>query len=503
MDRSATRRVRLSDSALAATAGRVSVPSYDRDALTPAIVHIGVGGFHRSHQAAYLDRLAESGASLGWGVVGVGLNRRDMHEALAPQDCLYTLLERDAGGDRARVVGSIRRCLFAPDDPGAVLAALTDPRTRLVTLTITGAGYNVDLGTGCFDHADPSVAADLADPAAPGTFFGYLVEALDRRRRAGVAPFTILSCDNVPGNGHVARTALVEFACMRDELLARWIDSNVAFPSSMVDRITPQTTDRDCRHLLGEFGIEDRWPVVAEPFSQWVVEDTFCNGRPPLEEVGVRFVSDVEPYKLMKTRLLNGGHCAIGYLGYLAGHRGIAEAMGDPLLRRYVEELMEGEIAPLLPPMPDIDFGSYSRTLVERFSNPKVGDRLERLCGRGSTKMPSYLLPSIHDARAQGRPHDLLTLAVAGWVRYLRGVDYAGRPINVEDAHGARLRALARQGGTDPRPILRDGGVFGELAHDADFAGSLGRALRDLDARGPQAALRTHVDRHAVGTRAA
>jgi fructuronate reductase/mannitol 2-dehydrogenase len=312
-----------------------------------------------------------------------------------------------------------------------------------------------------------------------------------------------MSCDNMPSNGAAARTAVTSFARRRDELLARWIEDNVAFPSSMVDRITPETTDSDRRFVADAFGIEDRWPVVTEPFTQWIVEDEFCNGRPPLEEVGVKFVSDVEPYKLMKTRLLNASHSAIGYLGYLAGHRRTDEAMADPLMREYVARLMEDEIAPLVPCTPGIDLGEYTQTLRSRFANPNVGDRLERLCGRGSTKMPSYLLPSIEDARAHGRPHALLTLAVAGWLRYLRGVDFDGDRIEVKDALSDRLCPLAVLGGTDPRAILREHGVFGKLGRDPGFAASLEQALRDLDANGPRAALSAHLGRPAVAAIAA
>ena len=287
---------------------RLAVPTYDRGALTPAVVHLSVGGFSRAHQLIYFDELAERRVSSEWGVVGVGLRQRHLQEALAPQDHLYTVIERSPDGERARVVGVMVDYLYGPDDPTAVLDRLSDPRTRLVTLTITPAGYLVDPQTRVFRAGDPDVVRDLADPQAPATVFGYLVEALDRRRRAGLAPFTVVSCDNLHRNGEVTRASAVGLARLRDEVLARWIADRVAFPSSMVDRITPQTSPEERAALAARYGVDDRWPVVTEPFSQWFIEDTFSNGRPPLDEVGVRFVPDVGDYELMKTRLLNASH---------------------------------------------------------------------------------------------------------------------------------------------------------------------------------------------------
>jgi mannitol-1-phosphate/altronate dehydrogenase len=482
----------LSDATLGDHAARVSVPTYDRAALTPAIVHMGVGGFHRAHQALYLDELAERGISTDWGVVGVGLRRRDMKAALEPQDGLFTVVRRGEDEDDARVVGSILEVLYAPDEPDAVLAALADPRTRIVTLTITGGGYHVDTETGELEE-DDEIRADLADPGAPRTALGYLAEGLDRRRRAGTAPFTVLSCDNVPTNGRTARAALLAFAERRDPELARWIGEQVAFPNTMVDRITPETTDETHELVAEDYGVEDRWPVVTESFTQWIVEDRFCNGRPPLEEVGVRFVDDVEPYERMKKRLLNGSHSALGYVGYLLGHRDTAGAMTDPLVRRYLACLMAHEISPLLPQVPGIDLAEYRTTLLERFSNPKVGDQLARLCGRGSTKVPAYLLPSIVEARREGRPHELLTLAVAAWVRYLRGVDLEGREIAIKDARLDELQPLAREGGDDPALLMEASRVFGWLADDPMLVQSVGRVLEALERDGLRATVDAYV----------
>ena len=439
----------------------MAVPSYDRAALTPSVVHMSVGYFHRSHQAVYLDELARRGHTR-WGVTGIGLRSRAMHEALAPQDWLYTVVERGGAADRARVIGVMNRYLFAPDDGRRALAALADQRTRLVTLTVTGAAYDLDRATGERHSA-----------------LGYLVEALDRRRRAGARPFTVLSCDNIPGNGDATRAALVAFARLRSERLATWIEEHVAFPGSMVDRITPKTTDEDRRRLAAEFGVDDRWPVTTEPHSDWVIEDAFCNGRPPLEEVGVRFVADVRPYALIKTRMLNATHCALGHLGTLAGLERTDEAMTDPAFFGYVERLLGEEIAPLLPRVPGFDAVGYRRSVLQRLANPKIADQLARLCRSASLKVPRHVLPSIAQRRAAGAEHPMLTLAVAGFVAHARG------PFPLDDPAAGRLRALARE----PRRLLADAEIFGPLAADTAFADEVEVALEVVEREGVRAAL--------------
>jgi fructuronate reductase/mannitol 2-dehydrogenase len=432
--------------------------------MRPGIVHIGVGGFHRSHQAVYLDRLAEARVSAAWGITGMGVRSGGSRADLLRQNCLYTLLERSPEGDRAMVVGSLLDYLYAPGEPGRALAALTSPETKLVSLTVTGDGYGED------------------EPVPR-----FLAEALRLRRGAGVAPFTVLSCDNLPDNGATARSAVVAYARLRDEeRFADWIETEVSFPATVVDRITPVTAPEHHEVLEQEFGIHDRCPVVSEDFAQWIVEDDFCNERPPLEEVGVQFVPDARPYELHKKRLLNGSHSAIAYLGHLCGHDRIDEALADPLLRRFLESLM-GEVAPLLPDVLGLDVDDYRETLLERFGNPRVGDRLRRLCGRGSTKLPAYLLPSLQEAVEEGLPHETLALALAAWVRYLTGVDYEGRAIEVEDARWEELRPLAQGAAADPRPLLEVRDVFGSLADDEAFVDLLTETIRLLDARGPAA----------------
>jgi mannitol 2-dehydrogenase len=450
------------------SAGRVLVPAYDRSRLRPAVVHFGVGGFHRAHQAMYFDELAELGFT-HWGVIGVGMRRPEMGEVLDAQDNLFTVVQRGSRNTVARVVGSMVEYLLLADDPDAVRQRLADPEIRLVTLTITADGYRVP--------DDPGEARV--------SVFGLLVDALDARRRGHDAPFTVLSCDNLTDSAAAARDAVMVLARRRDPALANWIAERVTFPGSMVDRITPATTLEDRDEVEREFRINDRWPVITEPFSQWVVEDAFCNDRPTLDRVGVRFVPDVAPYKLIKSRLLNGAHCALGYVGYLAGHRSTDEAMADPVVADFVERLMREEIAPLLPAdVPGMELDTYCGTLLDRFRNPAIGDQLSRLCRRGSTKMPDYLLPSLHEARRQGRPRARLTFTVAAWLRYLRGVDLDGEPIEVQDARADELRAAAEQGGDDPAPLLGFTDVFGDLGEDPDCVADLRRNLAVLDRDG-------------------
>jgi fructuronate reductase/mannitol 2-dehydrogenase len=465
----------------------VRFPTYDRAELSPGIVHIGVSAFHRAHQGTYLDELAGQGVT-DWGVVGVGLRTAGAREELIAQDCRYAVLQRSADRDEVHVVGSLLDYLAAPRERTAALRALTSPETKVVSLTVTGNGYGID-ADGELDPEDETLNHDLLNPGEPRSLLGYLVESLRLRRKRGIAPFTVLSCDNIVRNGDTARRAVVSFARLRDEGLADWIERNVAFPSSVVDRITPGCTDETRQLLADEFDVRCGAPVVSEDYRQWILEDEFCNGRPPLERVGVQIVADATPYELIKKRLLNGSHCAIGYVGYLCGYRRIDEAMADPVLRGYVKSLMDEEVSLLLPRPLGFDLAAYKRTLLERFSNPRIGDPLQRLCGRGSTKMPAYLLPSLGEALEQGHPHRRLTLAVAAWVRYLSGTDFEGRPIEIKDRLLAKLQPLARQAAQDPRPLLAVRSAFGELGEDEVFVAELRAAIRTLERLGPKAAV--------------
>jgi mannitol-1-phosphate/altronate dehydrogenase len=479
----------LSNETLESFPRGVAVPSYDRAALEPSIVHLGAGGFHRAHQAIYLDDLANRGMT-AWGVVAVGLRQARLSGVLPPQDCLYTVVERAPEGDSARVVGSITDYISGPARPAAVLRALAAAQTKIVTLTVTGDGYKVDRSTGAFEHDDQEIARDLRNPTDPRTVPGFLVEALRLRLSAGLDPFTIVSCDNLPANGKAVRTSVVEFARLRDPALAARLDAELHTPSTVVDRITPGTSLRDRQFVAQEFSMLDRGPVITEPFAQWIIEDDFNGHRPPLDEVGARFVPDAAPYALVKKRLLNGGHCAIAYLGQLCGHDQTDEVMNDGLTSAFLEELMQREIAPLLPAVPGLDLEEYRETLLERFGNPAVGDRLQRLAERGSTKMPGYLLPSLHEAVDSGRPHRLLTFAVAAWLNWLaRDARSDGDALTNADPMHDPIRELVRMGGTDPRPVLACRTVFGDLGDRPLFVQALGDALARIERDGPRAAL--------------
>lgn len=475
--------VPLSNATLRLHSQRIAVPTYERSALRRGVVHIGAGNFHRAHQAVYFDDLARSGISNRWGVTGVSLHSPGAKDLLSAQDGLYTVVQRGNDGQTARVVGSIGSVHFAPNDGAAVRAALADPQTRIVSLTITDNGYFLDPVTDQFDANHPDVRADLVASDGYATAWGYLAEALDRRRRAGFAPFTVLCCDNIPGDTRPARTALISFAACKDPRLARWIERHVAFPSTMVDRITPQTSNSEREFVEQTFGVADKCPVVTEPYRQWVIEDSFSNGRPPLEEVGAEFVADVSQHKLIKTRLLNGTHIALACLATLAGYQRTDEAMRDRVIFDYVETLLRQEIQPLLPAVPGMNTPEYRATLLDRLSNPSMSDQLSRLARRGTTKITSFVLPSLQEAIAQGRPHTLLTLAVAGWARYMRGHDLRGRRLRLEDSQAIPVAKLANMSGHNPDPLLRHA-MFAELRAVPGFARRLGDMIADIDTRG-------------------
>jgi mannitol 2-dehydrogenase len=486
----------------AATLGRlatecpagVAMPRYDRRLVTPRIVHFGVGGFHRAHQAMYVDTLLNAGLAPGWGICGVGLLPADrrMAEVMRAQDCLYSLLERAPDGTtNLRLIGSIVQYLYAPEQADEVLEALTAPQIRIVTLTVTEAGYAVHRVTGEFDASTPGVAADLADPHHPTTVFGFIVEALERRRAAGTAPFTVVSCDNVQGNGHVTRTAVTGFARLRDPELGSWIEANVAFPNSMVDRITPATTAEDAAFVRDEFGIDDAWPVICEPFSQWVLEDVFPLGRPPLERAGVQVVSDVEPYELMKLRLLNASHQALGYAGYLANYRYVHEATADPAFAEFVRGYTRREAIPSLLPVPGVDLDGYIDELVGRFANPEIRDTLARLCVDSSERIPKFLLPVIRHQLSTGGPVDRAIAVVACWARYAEGQDERGDPIEIVDPACDVLTAAARRQHAEPLAFVENRDIFGDLVDNPRFRASYLHTLASLHERGARATIET------------
>ncbi len=482
----------LTMSTLGELGAEVSVPTYDRSEVTTGIVHFGVGGFHRAHQAMYLDTLMNEGSALDWGITGVGLLPGDkrMAEVLHRQDCLYTLVVKDADGTmHPRVIGSIVDYLFAPDDPEAVLGLMADPATRIVSLTITEGGYLVNQSTGEFDAEDPSIQDDLEDGAVPSTAFGFIIEALRRRREAGVEPFTVMSCDNIAGNGEVAHKMIGAFARLKNADLAEWLEAEVCFPNSMVDRITPVTTDDDRSELTEQFGVEDGWPVVCEPFAQWALEDTFPAGRPPLDEAGVQLVPDVTPYEMMKLRLLNAGHQSIGYLGYLAGYRYAHDVAQDQLFRDFVRGYMDQEATPTLAPVEGVDLEAYKGELLDRFANPEIKDTLARLCAESSDRIPKWLLPVIRDQLEQGGPIRRASLVVAAWARYAEGTDEQGETIEIVDRRKDAVMKRAAEQSQDQLAFLRDPDLFGDLVDDERFTKEYAAALESLHEHGARATL--------------
>ncbi len=486
----------LSLDSLASLPKAIATPAYDRHSLSPGIVHIGVGNFHRAHQGVYLDDLFNKGVDHDWAVIGAGIRPHDstMRKALRGQDWLTTVVEMDPSGHRVRVTGAMVGFPAVGEDGSAVVRALSDPRIRIASLTITEGGYCIDPATGEFDPQHPEIHYDVENPKRPKGVFGILLAALDERRRAGTPPFTVMSCDNIPGNGHVARGAVAGLAEMVDPDLARFVGESVQFPNSMVDRITPATTDAQRAFLARTFGLRDNWPVFCEPFRQWVVEDSFSAGRPRLEEVGVTFVSDVEPFELMKIRILNGSHAAIAYPAALMGIHFVHDAMADPLIRAFLDKLVHEEIIPVVPPVPGVSLTDYFAEVAERFSNPEVGDTISRLCQDGSNRQPKFILASTSDRVAAGKPLAGLALESALWCRYCAGATDDGRPIEIDDVNADTLRRAAMAAREAPDAFLALDSIFDDaIARSTDFRAAFGGWLGRLWRDGTAATLRAYA----------
>ncbi|MCI1262108.1 MAG: mannitol dehydrogenase family protein [Tetrasphaera jenkinsii] len=484
--------IALSTATLGGLPAEVAVPAYDRAGVTPGMVHFGVGGFFRAHQAMYLERSMNAGHDHDFGIVGVGTMPGDarMRDAMKAQDCLYTLVVKHPDGSRdAQVIGSMIGYLFAPGDPQAVLDRLADPATRIVSLTVTEGGYHVNQVTGEFDPKGAALEADLAGSGLPQSVFGFITEAARMRREAGTAPFTVMSCDNLPGNGDVAKKMILAFAAMKDAELAEWMGANIPFPNCMVDRITPVTQQADIDDLAERFGVADAWPVVSEPYTQWVLEDHFATGRPAYEEVGVQIVDDVVPYELMKLRLLNVSHQALCYLGYLSGYRYAHDVCQDELFVKFLLGYMENEGSPTLPPVPGVDLDAYRHQLVERFANPEVRDTLARLCAESSDRIPKWLVPVIKTNLENGGQIDRSALVVASWARYAEGVDEQGEPIEIADRFKDKVMAAAAAQSEDDLAFLRDADFFGDLADNERFTAAYRRFLASLHESGARATL--------------
>ena len=455
-------------------------PGFDPATLSAGIVHLGLGNFHRAHMARYTQDLIERRPDQrNFGIIGAGLlpGDRRMLDALEPQDGLYSLVERSAEEETVTVIGSLVDVLFTAEDAAPLLAAMDRPEIRIVSLTVTEHGYCLNRSTKRLDPSHPQIARDLENPEHPHSAPGLIVEAYRRRMAAGAKAFTAMSCDNIQHNGNVLREAVLTLARLRDGALADWIERHASFPNTMVDRITPVTQADDVAALARNYGIADRWPVFCERFTQWVIEDRFVAGRPAWEEVGAQFVADVTPYEFMKLRLLNGSHLAVSGMGRLIGYTFIDESMRDPLITRYMAALMERETEPTLSPVPGIDLDDYKRTLIERFANPRVKDTVERV----NTDAPlNVLVDPIRDRLTQGGGIDLLALALAAWMRRIRGEDEQGAAIEIRHPLASTLREKAIEGGPDPRPLLGITALFGELGEDERLVRTVGRWLGSL-----------------------
>ena len=460
------------------------VPNYSRSSNKTGIVHIGVGGFHRAHQAYYLHLLNKRGYAQEWGICGIGLREADskLHDIFKKQDHLYTLIVKHPDGKiEPEIIGSIVDFKMGTTDPEPVIARMADPDTRIVSLTITEGGYNFNLTTGEFNFDNPDIQHELQNPNNPKTVYGFLTAALKRRRDAGLPAFTILSCDNIEHNGDMTRRMLLAFVEVQDSNLATWIAQEVRFPNSMVDRITPVTTQADIDSLAQNYGVADAWPVTCEPFIQWVVEDKFSNGRPAFEKVGVQFVPDVGPYEKMKLRLLNAGHSVLGLLGALHGHPTINTCIEDKLFKSYLRAFLDREASPILGNIEGIDLEDYKDSLLERFTNPNIRDNVSRICSESSAKLPKFLIATIHENLATDGSIKLATLVVAAWCYYSdKGMDRHGHPIEIIDAMSAELHQTAKQTVTDPLAFIRQESIFGNLIKNERFTKLFTEAVQKI-----------------------
>jgi len=468
-------------------------PAYDRARITPGIVHLGIGAFHRAHQAVVIDDLLAAGAT-DWGIVGASLRSPATRDALAPQDCLYTLAVRSGAGTDRRIIGSVLACEVASENPAALIARLADPATRIVSLTVTEKGYCHTPQTGDLDERHPEIVHDVQNPDTPRSAIGFLVAALAQRRKAGVAPFTVLSCDNLSANGHTVGRIVTQFAALRSRDLATWIESEVAFPSTMVDRIVPETTDIDRSEISAALGMQDAWPVVTEPFTQWIVEDRFPAGRPDFAAAGVQMVSDVTPFEHMKLRLLNASHSALAYLGYLAGHETIASTMTDIRFAALARQIMD-DAAPTLTMPEGTDVAAYGASLLQRFSNPALHHRTWQIAMDGSQKLPQRLLATMADRLRLNLPIDTHALAVAGWMRYVTARDEKGRAIDVRDPLAGELFGIAERAGPVAErlapALLEVQSIFGALGGDPRMRAAVTAALTKLYALGARQTVQT------------
>ncbi len=463
---------------------KVEIPTYDRSAVKSGIVHVGIGGFHRAHQAYYTDQLLQSGISTDFGICGVGLLEFDKKicDVLKAQDGLYTLMVKELDGSvKARVIGSIVDVIFAPDNKNAVIEKMANPETKIISLTITEGGYNINEATGEFDFENENIKWDMNNPKDPKTIYGFLTQALLLRKERGLKGCTIQSCDNIQGNGEVTKKMLGAFISKVDVALYNWVNENISFPNSMVDRITPATVPVDIETVESKFEIKDQWPVVCESYIQWVVEDDFVDGRPQYEEVGVQFVEDVSPFEKMKLCLLNAGHSVLGMLGARYGYQTIDEAARDEDFKFFLRSYMDLEATPVLSGLEGIDLDAYKDSLIARFQNQYIKDQVSRICLQSSAKMPKFVLPTIvNQLKGEGNIEHA-AFVIAAWCKYNEGKDENGNEYIIEDAMSEELKKAALATQEDNLAFLRLESIFGSLVNNDVFVKSYLSALEALN----------------------
>lgn len=480
--------ISLTQSTLSSLSPEIKIPAYDRSKIRAGIVHVGIGGFHRAHQAYYTDQLFTHYGESDWGICGIALleNDRKIYDTLVNQDGLYTLMVTDPTGTAsARVIGSIVEYIFAPDDPIQVIEKMADPDVKIITLTITEGGYNFDASTGEFQPGNPAIQWDARHPEQPRTIFGYLTQALKLRRDRNLKGLTIQSCDNIQHNGDVARKMFIEYLSLAEPELRTWVNDQVSFPNSMVDRITPLTSAADIERLQQKFGLSDAWPVVCEPFCQWVIEDKFVNGRPDWDLVGAQFVDDVDPYEKMKIRLVNGGHVSLGFTGYLNGYQYVYETVQDPVYFNFIRGFLDEEATDILDEVPGIDIGNYKSILMERFGNPNIKDQLTRIFSESSAKVPKFLLSTVNDQLEKGGPIKKSVLIIASWCRYLEMALESGQEDQVQDNMCSILLEKAKQSSEgNELAFLAIPQIFGDLSSNERFITAYLKVIKDLRKHG-------------------
>lgn len=488
--------IKLNTANLSQLSESVTIPTYDRTNVKTGIVHVGIGGFHRSHQAFYTDQLLQTNNGDNWGICGVALLPLDskIFNVLNDQNGLYTLIIKELDGTwNVRVIGAIVEFLFAPENPTAVIEKMANIDTKIITLTITEGGYCLNEATGRFEFNNPFIIHDLKYPKTPKTIFGYLTQALKLRKKRNLKGCTIQSCDNIQGNGNIVRKMLISFIKMAEPNLVEWVKENVSFPNSMVDRITPVTTKNDIKTLLKKVDVNDQWPVVCEPFIQWVIEDNFIAGRPKWENVGAQFVANVEPYEKMKLSLLNAGHSVLGILGALVGYKTIDEVMGNPSIKTFLSHFMDIEVIPVLGELKGIDLSNYTNSLLKRFGNIHIKDQVSRICSESSAKLPKFLLPTVRDQLKGNVNIEHSAFVIAAWAIYCIGLDELGNKLTISDKMEIELQNQALLSKKKPINFLEIEAVFGNLISSKPFVESYIKAYKNITEHGVTKSINTII----------